>query len=216
MRVTIVPVTPLQQNCTLITDADSGQTVVVDPGGDADRIVAALDTAKLDAIAIWLTHGHLDHAGGAMDSAERLNARLGHARVEIAGPDKRDAFLLAGIAKQGAAYGLTHFRDCVPDRYLAEGETVALGSHVFDILHCPGHTPGHIVFVDKQARFAQLGDVLFRGSVGRTDFPYGDHAALIGAIKSKILPLGDDMAFVCGHGPNSTIGAERASNPFIT
>ncbi len=207
--------TPLQQNCTLVTDAVSGETVVIDPGGDADRIVAALANEKLDAVAIWLTHGHLDHAGGAMDLVERLNARDGHEPVQIVGPDKRDEFLLRGIARQGAAYGLTGFRDCTPDRFLAEGDTVALGTHMFEVLHCPGHTPGHIVFVDKQARFAQLGDVLFRGSIGRTDFPYGDHAALIGAIKGKLLPLGDDIAFVCGHGPRSTIGAERASNPFI-
>ena len=207
--------TPLQQNCTLVTDVVSGETVVVDPGGDADRIVAALANEKLDAVAIWLTHGHLDHAGGAMDLVERLNARDGHEPVQIVGPDKRDEFLLRGIARQGAAYGLTGFRDCTPDRFLAEGDTVALGTHMFEVLHCPGHTPGHIVFVDKQARFAQLGDVLFRGSIGRTDFPYGDHAALIGAIKGKLLPLGDDVAFVCGHGPGSTIGAERASNPFI-
>ena len=215
MRVTVVPVTPLQQNCTLVTDVVSGETVVVDPGGDADRIVAALANEKLDAVAIWLTHGHLDHAGGAMDLVERLNARDGHEPVQIVGPDKRDEFLLRGIARQGAAYGLTGFRDCTPDRFLAEGDTVALGTHMFEVLHCPGHTPGHIVFVDKQARFAQLGDVLFRGSIGRTDFPYGDHAALIGAIKGKLLPLGDDIAFVCGHGPRSTIGAERASTPFI-
>ena len=215
MRVTIVPVTPLEQNCTLITDSASGQTVVVDPGGDADRIVAALASEKFDAVAIWLTHGHLDHAGGAMDLQERLNARAGGGRVEIVGPDKRDDFLLRGIAKQGAAYGLAGFRDCTPDRFLVEGDTVALGDHVFDVLHCPGHTPGHIVFVDQRARFAQVGDVLFRGSIGRTDFPYGDHAALITAIRAKLLPLGDDMAFVCGHGPNSTIGAERASNPFL-
>ncbi len=215
MRVTVVAVTPLQQNCTLITDETSNQTVVVDPGGDADQIMAALDRGKLDAVSIWLTHGHLDHAGGAADLSNRLNARAGHARVDILGPDRRDDFLLQNIARQGAMYGMTGFQDCTPDRFLAEGDTLTLGTHVFEVLHCPGHTPGHIVFVDRQARFAQLGDVLFRGSVGRTDFPYGDHAALIAAIKTKILPLGDDVAFVCGHGPQSTIGAERKSNPFI-
>ena len=215
LTIAIVPVTVLQQNCTLITDADSGQTAVVDPGGDVDRILAALDANKLHASAIWLTHGHLDHAGGAAELAERLNARPGHAKVLITGPDRRDEMLLHGIAAQGASYGLTGFRNCTPDHYLVEGDTVRLGPHVFDVLHCPGHTPGHIVFVNKAARFAQLGDVLFRGSIGRTDFPYGDHAALIDAIRTKLLPLGDDMAFVCGHGPNSTIGAERKANPFI-
>ncbi len=215
LKIAIVPVTPLQQNCTLITDADTGQTAVVDPGGDAARIVSALEAGGLDAVAIWLTHGHLDHAGGAVELAGLLNARPGHERVLIIGPDRRDEMLLRDIERQAAAYGLQGMHDCVPDRYLSESETVTLGSHVFDVLHCPGHTPGHIVFVNRKARFAQLGDVLFRGSVGRTDFAYGDHAALIGSIKSKILPLGDDLAFVCGHGPNSTIGAERASNPFI-
>lgn len=215
LKIAVVPVTPLQQNCTLITDQRTGQTAVVDPGGDADRIMEALDSSQLDAVAIWLTHGHLDHAGGAMDLAEMLNRRADHARVEIVGPDHRDDMLLSNLRRQGEMWGLSGFRDCTPDRWLTEGETVAIGSHVFDVLHCPGHTPGHVVFVNKAARFAQLGDVLFHGSVGRTDFPYGDHAALIDAIRTKLLPLGDDIAFVCGHGPNSTLGAERASNPFL-
>ena len=215
LKIGIVPVTPLQQNCTLITDADSGQTAVVDPGGDVARILSALQANSLDAVAIWLTHGHLDHAGGAAELAEKLNGRAGHARVDIVGPDRRDDMLLQNIVRQGAMYGLTGMRDCTPDRYLSEGETLILGAHRFDVLHCPGHTPGHVVFVEQTARFAHLGDVLFRGSVGRTDFPYGDHAALISCIKQKLLPLGDDIAFVCGHGPNSTIGAERADNPFI-
>ena len=215
IKIAVVPVTPLQQNCTLISDAESGQTAIVDPGGDVGHIVSALNANHLDAVAIWLTHGHLDHAGGAMQLAQSLNARPGHKRIDIIGPDQRDEMLLQGIEKQAAAYGLQGMRNCTPDRYLQEGETVALGSHLFDVLHCPGHTPGHVVFVNKQARFAQLGDVLFRGSVGRTDFPYGDYAALITSIKHKLLPLGDDLAFVCGHGPNSTIGAERVSNPFL-
>jgi glyoxylase-like metal-dependent hydrolase (beta-lactamase superfamily II) len=215
MRIGVVPVTPLQQNCTLVTDAKTGQTAIVDPGGEADRIIEALTANKLDAVAIWLTHGHLDHAGGAKDLAEKLNARPDHAPVQIIGPDRRDEMLLKSIAKQAAMYGLSGMQDVVPDRYLSEGETVSVGPYVFEVLHCPGHTPGHVVFVNKAARFAQLGDVLFRGSVGRTDFPYGDHEALIDAIKTKLLPLGDDMRFVCGHGPNSSIGAERASNPFI-
>ena len=215
LKITIVPVTPLEQNCTLITDADSGETAIVDPGGDVDRILAALQAGCLDAAAIWLTHGHLDHAGGAAELAERLNARPGAARVEIVGPDRRDDMLLQGLVQQAAMWGLTGVRNCTPDRYLSEGETLLLGAHMFDVLHCPGHTPGHVAFVAKTARFAQLGDVLFRGSVGRTDFPYGDHAALIASIRTKLLPLGDDLSFVCGHGPGSTIGAERAGNPFI-
>ena len=215
LKISVVPVTPLQQNCTLITDVATGHTAVVDPGGDADRILSALDANGLDAVAIWLTHGHLDHAGGAAELAQKLNMRPDHPPVQILGPDRRDDMLLHDIARQAAAYGLTGMRDCTPDRFLAEGDQVTLGPHVFDVLHCPGHTPGHIVFVDKEARFAQVGDVLFRGSVGRTDFPYGDHNALIAAIKSKLWPLGDDIAFVCGHGPNSTFGLERSTNPFV-
>jgi len=208
LKVSVVPVTPLQQNCTLLTDGETGQTVIVDPGGDVARILAALSGGKLTGVAIWLTHGHLDHAGGAAELAAAL-------RIDIIGPDRRDEALLQSIARQGAQYGLSGFQDCTPTRYLSEGETVSIGPHVFDVLHCPGHTPGHVVFVDKVARFAQVGDVLFSGSVGRTDFPYGDHDALISSIKQKLLPLGDDMEFVCGHGPNSTIGRERAGNPFL-
>ncbi len=208
LKVAVVPVTPLQQNCTLITDAGSGQTAIVDPGGDVDRIVAALNANALLASAIWLTHGHLDHAGGAAELAARL-------KIEIIGPDRRDAMLLGGIAAQAAEYGLAGMRDCVPDRYLQEGDTVSVGAQVFEVLHCPGHTPGHLVFVNRAARFAQVGDVLFAGSVGRTDFAYGDHAALIASIRTKLLPLGDDVRFVCGHGPGSSIGAERVGNPFL-
>ncbi len=208
LRISVVPVTPLQQNCTLITDVDSLQTVIVDPGGEADRIIAALQASALQPTAIWLTHGHLDHAGGAAELASKL-------KLEIIGPDRRDDALLGSIATQAATYGLTGLKNCTPDRFLTEGDTVSVGAHVFDVLHCPGHTPGHVVFVNTVARFAQVGDVLFRGSVGRTDFPYGDHDALISSIKTKLLPLGDDLAFVCGHGPSSTVGAERRGNPFI-
>lgn len=203
----IIPVTPFQQNCAILWDDATKQAVVVDPGGDVDRIIEAIDQAGVTVERIWLTHGHLDHAGGAADLRERLS-------VPIEGPDQRDEFLLSALAEQGRAYGFD-MRDVAPDRWLVEGDAVALGEHTFDILHCPGHTPGHIVFVNHAARFALLGDVLFQGSIGRTDFPYGDHAALIQAITEKLLPLGDDMQFLCGHGPGSTIGAERQTNPFL-
>jgi glyoxylase-like metal-dependent hydrolase (beta-lactamase superfamily II) len=215
LKVAVVPVTPLQQNCTLITDAATGQTAVVDPGGDADQILAVLDSNKLTAVAIWLTHGHLDHAGGAAALKEKLDAQGGRAPIEMIGPDRRDDMLLRTIEEQARMFGLSGLRNAAPSRYLSEGETVSVGPHVFEVLHCPGHTPGHVVFVNRAARFAQVGDVLFRGSVGRTDFPYGNHDALIDAIKTKLLPLGDDMRFVCGHGPSSSFGAERVSNPFI-
>jgi hydroxyacylglutathione hydrolase len=212
---TVIPVTPFQQNCSLLWDEGSKQAVVVDPGGDVDRILAAIDQAGVSVERIWLTHGHLDHAGGAAELQEALRSRVGNATaVPIEGPDQRDEFLLQGLQAQGGAYGFA-MRDVTPDRWLHERDTVALGQHRFDVLHCPGHTPGHVVFVNHAARFALVGDVLFQNSIGRTDFPYGDHAALIQAINDKLLPLGDDFAFLCGHGPGSTIGAERAGNPFL-
>ena len=214
LRGAIVQVTPFQQNCAILWDDASKRALIVDPGGDVDRILAAIDLAGLQVERVLLTHGHLDHAGGASALVEALRGRPDALDIPIEGPDKRDAFLLAGIAEQAAKYGFDA-RDVVPDRWLREGDSVALGSHRFDVLHCPGHTPGHVVFVNHAARFALLGDVLFQGSVGRTDFPYGDHAALIDAIVAKLLPLGDDFSFVCGHGPGSTIGAERRSNPFL-
>jgi glyoxylase-like metal-dependent hydrolase (beta-lactamase superfamily II) len=147
-----------------------------------------------------------------MCGADELRAALSN--VPLEGPDRRDEFLLQGLEEQGRAFGIA-LRNVTPDRWLSEGEQVALGEHQFDVLHCPGHTPGHVVFVNRPARFALVGDVLFQGSIGRTDFPYGDHAALIRGITEKLLPLGDDFQFLCGHGPGSTIGAERRSNPFL-
>ena len=213
LRGAIVPVTPFQQNCAVMWDEASKTGMVVDPGGDVDRILEAIDQTGAVIGKIVLTHGHLDHAGGAAELRDALQARL-NTMVPIEGPDQRDAFLLSGLAGQAAAYGFKA-RDVTPDRWMVEGDLLTLGPHVFEVLHCPGHTPGSLVFVNKQARMALMGDVLFQGSVGRTDFPYGDHAALIEAIKTKLLPLGDDMAFLCGHGPASTIGAEKASNPFL-
>lgn len=213
LRGAIVPVTPFQQNCSIIWDEASKAGMVVDPGGDVDKILAAIDQTGAIIEKIVLTHGHLDHAGGAATLRYALQARMG-AVVPIEGPDIRDEFLLNGIAEQAAAYGFDA-ANVTPDRWMSEGDALMLGPHRFDVLHCPGHTPGHLVFVNAAARFALVGDVVFQGSVGRTDFPYGDHAALISAIKTKLLPLGDDVSFICGHGPGSTIGAERASNPFL-
>ena len=208
LRGAVIPVTPFQQNCTILWDEGSKRAVVVDPGGDVDRIVGAIEQAGVSVERIWLTHGHLDHAGGADELRERLNG------VPIEGPDQRDEFLLQGLEAQGSPFGVV-MRNVTPDRWLRESDSVALGEHRFDVLLCPGHTPGHVVFVNHAARFALVGDVLFQGSIGRTDFPYGDHAALIRAITEKLLPLGDDFSFLCGHGPGSTIGAERRSNPFL-
>ena len=204
----IVPVTPFQQNCTILFDADDKVGVVVDPGGDVPAILAAIEEQGVTVSAIWITHGHLDHVGGAME----LKAALG---VDIIGPHEADVPLLTNVAKQAASYGLTGMQDCAPDRYLAEGETVSFGDHVFEVLHCPGHAPGHIVFFNRNARFAHVGDVLFRGSVGRTDLPGGDHDTLIRSIKEKLLPLGDDVGFICGHGPGGRLGEERRTNPYL-
>ena len=215
LRGAVVPVTPFQQNCTILWDEATKHGVVVDPGGDVPRILAAIEQTGVTVGAIWLTHGHMDHAGGAAELRETLHSRAGDAGgVAIEGPDQRDDFLLQGLEAQSGGYGFAA-RNVTPDRWLAEGDSVALGEHRFDVLHCPGHTPGHVVFINHAARFALVGDVLFQGSVGRTDFPYGDHAALIHAITEKLLPLGDDFSFLCGHGPGSTIGAERAGNPFL-
>jgi glyoxylase-like metal-dependent hydrolase (beta-lactamase superfamily II) len=213
LRGAIVPVTPFQQNCAILWDDETKAGMVIDPGGDVDKILTAIEQTGVTIEKIVLTHGHLDHAGGAAGLREALQAKHGTV-IPIEGPDRRDAFLLDGIAEQAAAYGF-EARNVTPDRWMAEGDVLTLGPHRFDVLHCPGHTPGHLVFVNQAARFAVVGDVLFQGSVGRTDFPYGDHAALISAIKTKLLPLGDDVSFLCGHGPGSTIGAEKASNPFL-
>jgi glyoxylase-like metal-dependent hydrolase (beta-lactamase superfamily II) len=214
LRGAIVPVTPFQQNCAIMWDEDTRRALVFDPGGDVERILAVIDQTGVTVERILLTHGHLDHAGGAAGLAEALRARPGAGPVPIEGPDIRDAFLSDGMEAQAAKYGF-EARNVTPDRWLQEGEQVTLGPHRFDILHCPGHTPGHVVFVNHAAKFALVGDVLFQGSVGRTDFPYGDHAALIEAIMTKLLPLGDDYSFSCGHGPGSSIGAERRTNPFL-
>ncbi|MBV9755698.1 MAG: MBL fold metallo-hydrolase [Alphaproteobacteria bacterium] len=214
LETALVQVTPFQQNCAIVWDGASRRGAVVDPGGDVARILAAIERRGVDVEKILLTHGHLDHAGGA----EELRAALSQGRAEpvpIEGPDRRDKFLLDNIERQAAAFGLAGMGNAAPDRWLAEGDHAEIGGHRFAVLHCPGHTPGHIVLVNPDARFAIVGDVLFRGSIGRTDFPYGDHAQLLRAIAEKLLPLGDDVAFVCGHGPASTIGEERRTNPFL-
>ena len=215
LRAAVVPVTPFQQNCAILFDETSKRGAVVDPGGDVGRILEAVDKLGVTPEQILLTHGHIDHAGGAMDLKEALRARPGAGEVPIVGPDERDRFLLEGLEEQGRAYGLDGARNVTPDRWLAEGEEVEVGGHAFSVLHCPGHTPGHVVFVNAAAKFAVVGDVLFRGSVGRTDFPYGDTEALLRSIREKLFPLGDAVAFLCGHGPGSTIGAERLGNPFV-
>jgi len=209
LRAAIVQVTPFQQNCTILFDDEEKRGVVVDPGGDVDQILAALRETGVTVEAIWLTHGHLDHAGGAMELKEALS-------VDIIGPHKDDEMLLNNIERQAQNYGLEGgLRNCTPDRFLIEGETLSFGAHTFEVFHCPGHAPGHVVFYNADARFAHVGDVLFSGSIGRTDLPGGNHEALIRSIKDKLLPLGDDIGFLCGHGPGSRFGDERRNNPFL-
>ncbi|MGD9914048.1 MAG: MBL fold metallo-hydrolase [Rhizobiaceae bacterium] len=205
----IIPVTAFEQNCTILFDTDDRTGVVVDPGGDVPAILDVLDRNRIVPSAIWITHGHIDHAGGAMELKEALG-------LEIVGPHIADKPLLANLEKQAERFGVVgSVRNCIPDRYLEEGDVVSFGSHVFSVLHCPGHAPGHVVYFNAVAKFAHVGDVLFAGSVGRTDLPGGDHDTLIASIKDKLLPLGDEIGFICGHGPGSNFGQERRTNPFL-
>jgi glyoxylase-like metal-dependent hydrolase (beta-lactamase superfamily II) len=208
LRAAIVPVTPFQQNCSLVWSEATKRGVVIDPGGDLGRVRDAIAKTGVTIEKILLTHGHIDHAGGAAELKEILG-------VPIEGPHMADLFLLDRLADSGRSYGIADARNVRPDRWLVEGDRVVVGEIDFDVLHCPGHSPGSVVFVNREQRFAAVGDVLFRGSVGRTDLPGGDHQALLRSIRDKLLPLGDDLAFICGHGPASTIGEERETNPFI-
>ena len=207
-RAGIIPVTPFQQNCTLIWDEATKVGAVVDPGGDLDRIEAAIAAQGITIEKILLTHGHIDHAGGAAELRDRLG-------VPIEGPHEADRYLLDSLPETGATYGIDAARAVTPDRWLTDGDRVEVGGLAFDILHAPGHSPGSVVFMSRDARFALVGDVVFKGSVGRTDLPGGNHEQLITAIMEKVLPLGDDIAFIPGHGPTGTLGEERVSNPFL-
>lgn len=209
LQVQIVPVTPFQQNTSLVWCARTREAAFVDPGGETDRLIAAASAAGATVRAIWLTHGHLDHAGAAA-------ALAGHYRAPILGPHRDDDWLLQSIPDQGARWGMPEAQACTPDRWLEDGDTLRLGDHVFGVAHCPGHTPGHVVIHNQDARLAFVGDVLFKGSIGRTDFPRGDFGQLIGSITNKLWPLGEAMQFIPGHGPMSTFGWERKTNPFVS
>jgi hydroxyacylglutathione hydrolase len=208
LGIAVVPVTPFQQNCSIVWCTRTKQAVVVDPGGDVARIREALEQLGLNPTAIWLTHGHLDHAGGAAELAEAL-------AVPVVGPHEADRFLLDELPSSGLRFDIRDMRAVTPDRWLVEGDTVQVGDAVFSVLHVPGHTPGHVTFFQKDLRFLLAGDTVFAGSVGRTDFPYGSHETLIEGVRSKLLPLGDEVQFLPGHGPASTLGEERRNNPFL-
>lgn len=208
LSAVIVPVTPLQQNCTIIWCTRTMKAIIIDPGGDVDKILGAIKEVGVTPDKIVLTHGHIDHAGGAAALKEELG-------VDIVGPHKDDLFLLESLAETGVQYGINDARDCTSDLWLDEGDKLSVGEVDFSVRHCPGHSPGSVVFINEEIRLAIVGDVLFSGSVGRTDLPRGNHDDLIKSIKDKLLPLHDDVTFICGHGPASTIGQERASNPFL-
>jgi len=207
MRAGIIPVTPLQQNCSLLWCTKTMRGALVDPGGDLDRLKLALEKTGVTLEKVLVTHGHLDHCG----LAGELAAEMG---VPLEGPHRDDLFWIEQLDEDGGRWGVPA-KSFVPDRWLEDGDRVQVGDLTLNVIHCPGHTPGHVVFFHAPSRLAVVGDVLFQGSIGRTDFPRGDHAQLLASITQKLWPLGDDVTFIPGHGPNSTFGEERRTNPFV-
>ncbi len=208
LRFEVVPVTPFAQNATLVWCDETLEAAIIDPGGEIDRLLKHVENKQLKLVKILLTHGHIDHAGGAAD----LKARCG---IPIIGPHKDDQFWLDGLGQQSRMFNFPEAQSITPDQWLNDGDQIGLGKSILQVLHCPGHTPGHVVFYDQESNMAQVGDVLFAGSIGRTDFPKSNHQDLISSIKTKLFPLGDQVQFIPGHGPNSTFGEEKRSNPFV-
>lgn len=203
-----VPVTAFQQNCSLVWDDQTLQAAVIDPGGDLDVLLDAVNKLGLKLEKIWITHGHLDHCSGAADLSEQLN-------LPIIGPHPGDLFWIEGLPAAAMNYGFPPARTFTPTRWLHDGDTVTLGAHTLNVRHCPGHTPGHVVFHSPEIARAFVGDVLFAGSIGRTDFPQGDLDTLLNSIRQCLWPMGDETVFIPGHGPESTFGRERRSNPYV-
>ncbi len=208
MKAAILPVTPLQQNCSLIWCTKTNKAALIDPGGDLDKLKAAVSQAGVELEKILITHGHIDHCGESGILAKELG-------LPIEGPHEDDRFWISRLDEDGKKYGING-AVFEPDRWLSDGDTVTVGELELDVIHCPGHTPGHVVFFHKPSRFAIVGDVLFQGSIGRTDFPMGNHQDLIDAITQKLWPLGEDVTFIPGHGPTSTFGQERKTNAFVS
>ena len=208
MKLVIIPVTPFAQNCSLLVCEQSGRAAVVDPGGDLELIEAALAKSAARLEKILLTHGHLDHCAGTALLARRHG-------VPIEGPHEDERFWIDQLEGQARMFGFGAVESFEPDRWLVDGDTVAVGNTTLEVRHCPGHTPGHVIFFSAADRLALVGDVLFAGSIGRTDFPRGNHAQLLASIRERLWPLGDDVRFVPGHGPMSTFGQERRSNPYV-
>jgi len=208
IQALVNPVTPFAQNAPIIFCSETNKCAFVDPGGDADFLLQIAKENNLIPEKILLTHGHADHAGAAMEIAQILN-------IKIEGPHKEDRFLLDSLQSQGEMFGM-QARNCVPDKWLEDGDSVTVGNSVLDVIFTPGHTPGHVIFFSNESNLALVGDVIFRGSIGRTDLPRGNHQDLIDSISKKLWPLGNDVEFICGHGPNSTFGYERESNPFVS
>lgn len=203
-----LPVTPFEQNCSLLWCERTRQAAVIDPGGDIDKILALAKQLDIHISQVLLTHGHLDHVGGAADLAKQLQA-------PIVGPHRGDQFWLDALPQQAAMFRFGSAQPLQPNRWLNDGDTVSVGDLTLQVKHCPGHTPGHVVFYVPEEGIAFVGDVLFAGSIGRTDFPQGDYEQLVNSIRQQLWPLGDDVEFIPGHGPNSTFGEERRHNPFV-
>lgn len=208
IQCTIVPVTPYQQNCSIIKCQDTGKAAVVDPGGDVERILAAVEEMQATLEKVILTHAHMDHCAASDILRQQFE-------IPIEGPQREDQFWLDKLPEWCKMSGFPHADAFLPDRWLEDGDTVTVGAQTLQVLHCPGHTPGHVVFVYQPQQVAWVGDVLFQGSIGRTDFPRGDHDQLVASIRNKLFTLDDDITFIPGHGPTSTFGQERRTNPFV-